>query len=72
MRYAACSPRRCRATLPRRGSYLATPDNRAFKVFSLGAKPGLANGVRIQGAKIVRRSGAGGTYYELQDYQPAA
>ena len=51
---------------------LVTPDNRAFKVFSLGAKPGLANGVRIQGAKIVRRSGAGGTYYELQDYQPAA
>ena len=51
---------------------LVTPAGRAFKVFSLGAKPGLANGVRIQGAKIVRRSGAGGTYYELQDYQPAA
>ena len=51
---------------------LVTPTGRAFKVFSLGTKPGLANGVRIQGAKIVRRSAAGGTYYELQDYQPAA
>lgn len=71
MRYAACSP-------PVQGYPaaawvdLVTPDNRAFKVFSLGAKPGLANGVRIRGAKIARRSGAGGTYYELQDYQPAA
>lgn len=51
---------------------LVTPAGRALKVFSLGTKPGLANGVRIRGAKIVQRSAAGGTYYELQDYQPAA
>ena len=51
---------------------LVTPTGRALKVFSLGIKPGLASGVRIQGAKIVQRSSAGGTYYELQDYQPAA
>ena len=51
---------------------LVTPAGRALKVFSLGTKPGLASGVRIQGAKIVQRSSAGGTYYELQDYLPAA
>lgn len=51
---------------------LVTPAGRALRVFSLGIKPGLASGVRIQGAKIVQRSSAGGTYYELQDYQPAA
>ena len=51
---------------------LVTPDSRTLRVFSLGTKPGLAAGVRIMGAKIVQRSSAGGTYYELQDYQPAA
>ena len=51
---------------------LVTPDKRALRVFSLGIKPGLASGVRIQGAKIVQRNSAGGMYYELQDYQPAA
>ena len=51
---------------------LVTPTGRALKVFSLGIKPGLASGVRIQGAKIVQRSSASGMYYELQDYQPAA
>ena len=51
---------------------LVTPDNRALKVFSLGTKPGLASGVRIQGAKIVQRNSAGGMYYELQDYRTAA
>ena len=51
---------------------LVTPAGRALRVFSLGTKPGLAGGVRIQDAKLVQRSGAGGTYYELQDYQPAA
>ena len=49
-----------------------TPDSRTLRVFSLGTKPGLAAGVRIMGAKIVQRSSAGGTYYELQDYRPAA
>ena len=53
-------------------SYTHLPDNRALKVFSLGVKPGLASGVRIQGAKIVQRNSAGGMYYELQDYQTAA
>lgn len=51
---------------------LVTLDNRLLKVFSLGTKPGLAQGVKLQNAKIVQRSSAGGTYYELQDYQPAA
>ena len=51
---------------------LVTPDNRALKVFSLGVKPGLVSGVRIQGAKIVQRNSAGGMYYELQDYRMAA
>src|SRR5699024_933038 len=51
---------------------LVTPDNRTLRVFSLGTKPGLASGVRIQAAKLVQRSSAGGMYYELQDYQPAA
>lgn len=51
---------------------LVTPAGRALRVFSLGVKPGLASGARLREAKIVQRSGAGGMYYELQDYQPAA
>lgn len=51
---------------------LVTPAGRALRVFSLGVKPGLASGARLREAKIVQRSSAGGMYYELQDYQPAA
>ena len=51
---------------------LVTPDQRALQVFYAGAKPGLVDGVCIRDVVIIPRSGAGGQYYELQDYQPAA
>lgn len=51
---------------------LVTPDQHVLQVFYAGAKPGLVNGVNIKDAKFVQRNGAGGLFYELQDYQPAA
>ena len=51
---------------------LRTPEGRTLQAFTYGQKPGLARGCTIRDAKLVQKSGAGGTYYELQDHQPAA